>query len=188
MAKTPTSRPRPAPAQPADCGPSPVPSVPAAPPALPPEDPAVRVLRRFRVVFNTVKAHLRAVEKKAGIAGAQVWALSVLAERPGIGVGELARAMDVHQSTASNLLKPLLEAGLALAERTGKDRRAVQLTITPAGQKVLRKAPGPFTGVLPEALARLDKRTLARLDRDLEKVVEALGADQEKKNLPLGNP
>jgi len=50
-------------------------------------DPASRVLRRFRLVFNAVKSHFRAVERKAGISGAQLWALSVVHGHPGIGVG-----------------------------------------------------------------------------------------------------
>lgn len=150
--------------------------------------PAARVLRRFRLVFNTVKSHLRAVEKKAGVAGAQVWALSVVAAHPGIGVGALARAMDIHQSTASNLLKPLLERGLLAADRSGSDRRAVQLNITPQGARVLRKAPGPFTGVLPDALQRLDAATLKRLDRDLGRLIQVLGGDERAANVPLGQP
>lgn len=148
----------------------------------------MRVLRRFRLVFNTVKTHFREVEKKAGAAGAQVWALSVVAGQPGIGVGALARAMDIHQSTASNLLKPLLERGLVTAGRSGTDRRAVQLAITAQGRRVLRKAPGPFSGVLPDALARLDAATLARLERDLGKLIEVLGADAKKERIPLGQP
>lgn len=152
-------------------------------------EPATRVLRRFRLVFNTVKTHFRAVEKKAGLAGAQVWALSVVADDPGIGVGGLARAMDIHQSTASNLLKPLLERGLLAARRDGADRRAVQLHLTAAGARILRKAPGPFTGVLPDALASLDGATLARLDRDLGKLIEVLeGGDARSARLPLGQP
>ena len=149
-------------------------------------EPAARVLRRFRLVFNTVKSHFRAVEKKAGVSGAQVWALSVVAGEPGIGVGALARAMDVHQSTASNLLKPLLEGGLVAAERSGSDRRAVHLRITPQGLRVLKKAPGPFSGVLPDALAHLDAATLARLDRDLGKLVEVLGVPARGAKVPLG--
>jgi len=152
------------------------------------DEPTTRVLRRFRLVFNTVKTHFRAVEKKAGVAGAQVWALSVVAAQPGIGVGALAKAMDVHQSTASNLIKPLLESGLLLGERSGSDRRAVQLSITPQGTRVLRRAPGPFAGVLPDALAKLDSATLARLDRDLGKLIEALGVQPHGANLPLHGP
>ena len=151
-------------------------------------EPATRVLRRFRLVFNTVKSHFRTVEKKAGVAGAQVWALSVVAGEPGIGVSALARAMDVHQSTASNLIKPLLEGGLLVAERSGSDRRAVQLRVTAQGARVLRKAPGPFTGVLPDALGHLDAATLARLDRDLGKLIEVLGVGPHGANVPLGKP
>jgi DNA-binding MarR family transcriptional regulator len=151
-------------------------------------EPATRVLRRFRLVFNTVKSHFRTVERKAGVAGAQVWALSVVAGEPGIGVSALARAMDVHQSTASNLIKPLLEGGLLVAERSGSDRRAVQLRVTAQGARVLRKAPGPFTGVLPDALGHLDAATLARLDRDLGKLIEVLGVAPHGANVPLGKP
>jgi DNA-binding MarR family transcriptional regulator len=151
-------------------------------------EPASRVLRRFRLVFNAVKTHFREVEKKAGLAGAQVWALSVVRDHPGIGVGELAKAMDIHQSTASNLLKSLLEQGMVAADRTGSDRRAVQLHVSTKGLKVLRKAPGPFTGVLPDALAQLDRLTLARLDRDLGRLIELLDGDKRGEAIPLGQP
>jgi DNA-binding MarR family transcriptional regulator len=148
-------------------------------------DPPARVLRRFRLVFNAVKSHFRAVETRAGISGAQLWALSVVQAQPGLGVGDLARAMDIHQSTASNLLRALVERNLVVAERGGSDRRAVQLKVTARGTRVLAKAPGPFTGVLPEALARLDPRTLARLDRDLARVIAELGVDEQAANVPM---
>jgi DNA-binding MarR family transcriptional regulator len=152
-----------------------------------PPDPSARVLRRFRLVFNAVKTHFRQVEKKAGVGGAQLWALSVIRDTPGIGVGELARAMDIHQSTASNLVRSLLETSLIAAAKEGADRRAVQLTLLPAGARVLRRAPGPFTGVLPTALRGLDAATLKRLDRDLGKLIESLGADERGEGIPLGD-
>lgn len=149
-------------------------------------EPAARVLRRFRLVFNAVKTHFQQVERRAGVGGAQLWALSIIHARPGLGVNELARAMDVHQSTASNLVKALAERELIVAAREGPDRRAVQLSMLPAGRKVLRQAPGPFTGVLPQALAGLDAKTLARLDADLARLIAALGADERGANIPLG--
>ncbi len=150
-------------------------------------DPSARVLRRFRLVFNAVKTHFRAVETKAGISGAQLWALSVVHDHPGIGVSELARAMDVHQSTASNLLRVLIDEGMVVAGRDGEDRRSVQLKTTPRGARALSKAPGPFTGVLPDALGRLDARTLARLDRDLGRLIEELGADERGAGILIGS-
>jgi DNA-binding MarR family transcriptional regulator len=156
------------------------------PEAAPAADSAHKVLRRFRVVFNAVKAHFRAVETKAGISGAQLWALSVIDGRPGVGVSELARAMDVHQSTASNLLRALQDAKMVESAREGDDRRAVQLYLTPRGQKTLAKAPGPFEGILPDALGKLDEKTLARLDRDLSSLIRLLRPELRDKNVLLG--
>lgn len=149
-------------------------------------DPATQVLRRFRLVFNAVKTHFQQVEKKAGVGGAQLWALSIIRATPGLGMNDLAKAMDVHQSTASNLVRALVERELVMATKEGPDRRTVQLAILPEGNKVLRKAPGPLTGVLPQALASLDAKTLARLDSDLAKLITALDADERGANIPLG--
>jgi len=144
------------------------------------------VLRRFRQVFKAVKSHFQQVEKEVGLGGAQVWALSTVRANPGIGVGELARAMDIHQSTASNLARSLIERALIAAEREGADRRAVQLHVLPAGARLLRKAPEPFSGVLPNALRRLDEQSLQRLNDDLARLIAQLGeTDARARRMPL---
>lgn len=147
--------------------------------------PEVRVLRRFRLVFNAVKTHFQHVEKRAGVGGAQLWALSVIRAHPGIGVNSLASLMDIHQTTASNLVKALVTADMIAAEKNAPDRRAVQLRILPAGTRVLKKAPGPFAGVLPDALATLDAKTLERMDHDLALLIAALNADERAAGIPL---
>jgi DNA-binding MarR family transcriptional regulator len=152
------------------------------------DEAATLVLRKLRRVFNSIKGHFRDVEKKAGVAGAQVWALSVIRDKPGVGVNELARAMDIHQSTASNLIKPLIERGMVVAGRAENDRRALHLKITARGTAVLKKAPAPVTGVLPDALSKLDLETLVRLDQDLTGLIAILGADRRSERMPLGQP
>jgi DNA-binding MarR family transcriptional regulator len=144
-----------------------------------------QVLRQFRVVFNAVKTHFRHVEQAAGVGGAQVWALSVIRDRPGIGVKELAGTLDIKQSTASNLVRALLGRDLVAATRDGPDRRTVALHLQDAGAAVLARAPGPFAGVLPDALGELDAATLARLEADLGRLITLLGADAEAGNVPL---
>lgn len=148
-------------------------------------DAPARTLRRFRQVFSAVRTHFLQVEKRAGVGGAQFWALGLIQERPGLGVTELSRAMHVHQSTASNLVRSLVERELVRTAREGSDRRAVQLHLQPAGQLVLERAPGPYAGVLPQALAKLDGATLARLEADLGVLVEALDVDPDAPATPL---
>lgn len=150
------------------------------------DEPAIRVLRRFRLVFNAVKTHFQQVEKRVGVGGAQLWALSIVHDRPGIGVNELAKSMDIRQSTASNLVKTLISRELVVATRSGVDRRNVQLSALPAGHEMLLRAPGPHTGVLPQALASLDAQTLERLDEDLTQLIAALRTDDRDAKVPLG--
>jgi DNA-binding MarR family transcriptional regulator len=147
---------------------------------------ASNVLRQFRVVFNAVKTHFQQVEKRAGVGGAQVWALSIIGAQPGLGVNELARAMDVRQPTASNLVRSLAEQELIEIRKDGRDRRAVQLHLLPGGQRVLLRAPGPFAGVLPMALTSLDAQALQRLERDLGALIKLLDADTNAAGIPLG--
>lgn len=164
-------------------------AAPAAPdeplPNIDRQEPAVRVLRRFRVVFNAVRTDFQQVERHLGLGGAQAWALGVVGQRPGIGVGELAREMDIHQSTASNLLRQLVARELVETRPHPTDRRAVCLHARPAGEALLAQWAGPFSGVLPRALAGLDDDTLRRLDADLGRLVELLGADPGAAARPL---
>lgn len=164
-------------------------NIPVQPSAPADEDrlAATRVLRQFRIVFNAVKTHFRQVEKSAGIGGAQLWALSVIQGAAGIGVNDLARALDIHQSTASNLVKTLLERGLITASRGDADSRVVSLQVLPAGVAVLDRAPAPFAGLLPNALAELDPAILARLELDLDQLIRAIKADAAAAKTPMAD-
>lgn len=148
--------------------------------------PEHRVLRQFRIVFNAVKTHFRQVERDCGLGGAQLWALSVIARQPGLGATGLSRALDIHQSTASNLVRGLVERGYVVARRESMDRRNVALYILPEGEQVLARSPAPFSGVLPDALAALDEATLLRLETDLARLISQLGVDESAAGIPLG--
>jgi DNA-binding MarR family transcriptional regulator len=143
-------------------------------------DAPKRVLRKFRLVFNTVKTHFQHIEKKVGIGG-------VIASNKGIGVSDLAIALDIHQTTASNLVRGLVNLEMVSVKKEGVDRRTVQLHLLPAGVKILKKAPAPFSGVLPHALEQLDNKTLERLDHDLAKLMCLLDTDASAARIPLGH-
>ena len=145
------------------------------------------VLRQFRVVFNAVRTHFRQVEKKVGIGGAQVWALNVIGQAPGCGVNDLARAMDIHQTTASNLVRQLVKRGLVRVDKSNSDRRSVHLQLELAGRAVLLASPGPYEGVLPEALNQLPPQTLAQLQCSLGELIQLLQVDESAAGIPLAD-
>jgi DNA-binding MarR family transcriptional regulator len=137
------------------------------------EERARDALRRFRVVFSTVKKHFQDIQSKCGVSGAQLWAISELATLPGLRVTELAHAMSVHQSTASNLVGELEEKGFVRKER-GADQRVVRLYLTEQGNKLVACAPKPMMGVLPDALQRLPEDVLNSLTANMDILIAAM--------------
>jgi len=131
----------------------------------------LEVLEQFRIIIRSVRRHYEDVERRAGLSGAQLWALAEVAERPGVQVGELARALAVHPSTASNLARRLQSLGLVRRERKGRDQRHVQLFTTAKGERRLARAPRPSIGVLQQALSELPERRLGDLHRALARVI-----------------
>ena len=149
-------------------------------------NPALDALQRFRIIFGAVRQHFRAVEQACGVSGAQVWVLAALEETPGLKVSQLAKALAIHASTASNLLDKVESAGLIRRERSLKDQRVVQLYLTEKGAAALARAPRPFTGVLPHALGKLPEETLVRLNADLQEVIAHMTlADTKAAHKPL---
>jgi DNA-binding MarR family transcriptional regulator len=146
---------------------------------------SARVLRQFRLIFSSIRRHFQTIEKIAGVGGAQIWALSLIAQTPGMAVTQLAHAMDIHQSTASNLVRALLKAGFIHNEKSAHDKRVAELYPLPEGLKLLKKVPGPYTGVLPTALDELVPETLSNLERDLDALIKKLDVDEASAQTPM---
>lgn len=144
-----------------------------APAGAPPAG-AVQALKSFRIIFRSVRQHFHEVERRCGVSGSQLWALSVVVAAPGIRVKDLAQAMAVHQSTASNLVEQLSRQALIRRERDRIDHRIVQLFPNDAGRTVIERAPKPLSGLLPDALARLDPARLAVLNELLAEVLSGM--------------
>jgi DNA-binding MarR family transcriptional regulator len=148
---------------------------------------AMSVLGQFRLIFRSAKKHFQWVQDRTGIRGAQLWVLAELQRRPGIRVTELARAMGVHQSTASNLIDPLEKRGLIQRDRSSHDQRVVHLSLTRTGRDTLARAPLPLEGVLPDALKRLGQADLLALQARLDKLARLMRVrDAAGKGIPLG--
>ncbi len=143
------------------------------------------VLRQFRMVFGAVRSHFKQIEKLVGLGGAQVWALSVVQKHPGLSLGELARRLDVHQSTASNLVKGLVGKGLVQMEKDALDKRQLHLQVTEQALRLLAQVPGPVEGLLPHALARLPESSLNKLQRELSELIKVLKVDESAATIPL---
>ncbi len=132
------------------------------------------LLRKFRVLFSSIKAHYREMEKQCGSSGSQLWALAEITRTPGIRVSELAHAMLVHPSTASNLVERLVELGFVKKQRAAGDQRVVQLRVTATGKSLLGRTPGPSVGLLLHALENMSGDSIEMLSISMDALIAQL--------------
>ena len=146
----------------------------------------VAVLRSFRIIYGSVRRHFRQVQQSCGLSGSQVWILHEIRRAEGIGVSELAARLSVHQSTCSLLVNKLVRAKHVVKTKSSVDQRRVGLAVTGRGRQVLRRAPGPPEGMLPEAVSALPAARLRTLLKDLRALIKELDvADEHAADVPL---
>jgi DNA-binding MarR family transcriptional regulator len=74
----------------------------------------------------------------------------------------------------SNLIDQLARAKHLRRERSDVDLRAVRLYLTRSGERVVKTAPQPARGVLPDALESLKAKQLQQLDAQLAELLQAM--------------
>jgi len=141
------------------------------------------VLDAIRRILRVIRLASARVERQTGVSAAQLILLHRLAERPAGSVNELAARVHADQSSVSVLVRRLVERGLISRRRSGRDARRVELSLSPSGRALARRAPpAPQQRVL-EALAGLTAARQRRLAALLGELVERLGASGEPADL-----
>lgn len=148
---------------------------------------ALHVLMQFRQAANSAKQHFRWIGDQCGISGVHVWALWELSENPGARVSDLASALAIHQSTASNLLEKLSREGLVRRERGRGDQRVASLFVTASGAALLKRAPSPVRAMLLEALCGMPDSALKQLEGLLARLLKRMKVDPGASRKPLSD-
>ena len=129
------------------------------------------VLDSVRLIVQTLRISSRAAERDVGVSAAQLFVLTKLAAagRP-LSVGELAGRTLTHQSSVSVVVQKLEKRRLVARTRSRSDARRVELSLTPAARKILRKAPQAAQDKILDAVAAMPaarRKQLADLLADL---------------------
>jgi DNA-binding MarR family transcriptional regulator len=140
------------------------------------EQDAAEVVRNLRRLFKAIHEHSKAILRKTGFSGPQVWALTILRTEPGLSLGELADRLFAHPSTVSGIVDRLERRGAIRRAVDPLDGRGIRLSLTALGRRLLRRSPSPFQVGLRRALEDLPSSQLRQLRRGLEQVVEHTSA------------
>lgn len=126
-------------------------------------------------LVRTVQNGMQNIDDTHGLSGSQLWALWQISARPGLRVSELASALHIKPSTASNLLDKLELRDLVRRERRDADNRVVRLQLTAAGVEMVRDIPGPMRGRLRGALGKMPLPVLVKLRQGMASLLELMG-------------
>lgn len=137
------------------------------------------VINSIRQIVHALQLGSCEAQKEVGLSGAQLFVLQTLAESSAMSVNDLAARSYTHQSSVSAVVSRLVDAKLVRRLRSPDDARRVELTVTPAGRRVLKS-----NIVMPQhrlfaALERFPKAKLAELRSSLEQVVSLSKMDSK---------
>jgi DNA-binding MarR family transcriptional regulator len=139
-------------------------------------DPTL-LANRLRPVLLQLNRQLRREIHSLGVTGGQVSLLVQIKYRPGIGIRELAALERMSVPGMSKFISRLEEAGLVQRAQVEGDQRRVGLTLTTAGQKVLRSVKSKRTAWLAARLRDLDPEELEAIDAAIEPLAHLLAED-----------
>ena len=106
--------------------------------------------------------------------GARLSALSVLVYGGTQSLGSLARIERVAAPTMTRIVDALVRDGLVTRVEDPDDRRAIRLTVTPAGRDLMERGRARRIRHLAADLSTLDEEELAVLERAVD-LLAALG-------------
>jgi DNA-binding MarR family transcriptional regulator len=137
------------------------------------------VANRLRPVLLKLNRELRHEVHSLGVTGGQVSLLVQIKYHPGIGMRELAALERISVPGMSKFVGRLEEAGLVERAPVEGDQRRIGLTLTPAGQRVLRSVKSKRTAWLAERLRQLDPDELEAIDAAIEPLAHLLDENAE---------
>jgi DNA-binding MarR family transcriptional regulator len=128
----------------------------------------VDVANRLRPVLLQLVRELRREVHPLGVTGGQVSLLVQIKRHARIGVRELAALERVSPAAISGAVDRLERAGLVRRQIDAADRRRQGLTVSQAGERVLRAVKRRRTAWLASKLERLSPEELEAIDAAIE--------------------
>lgn len=139
----------------------------------------VAIADRLRPVLLRASRELRRETREVGVSPEQISLLALIKYNPGIGVRDLAARERVSAPAMSNHVDRLERDGLVSRTPHESDRRRVGLTLTDAGQRMLRRVRSRRTAFLASRLRDLNSRELAAIEAAVEPLAHLVHMGEE---------
>jgi len=132
-------------------------------------------MRLLWALAHTMQSRSKRMEAELGVTGPQRLVLRILGRSPGVPAGALARAMCVHPSTLTGVLRRLQSRGLVDRKKDRSDGRRALLVLTAAGKKLDAQHAGSVEAAVRRTLARVEKNELETARKVVTMLTDELG-------------
>ena len=132
------------------------------------------IILSLKVISQYLQRYSKSLEKEFDLSAAQLLALWSIKDAQKLRVSDIAKALSIHLSTASNMLDKIEHKKLIKRVREGKDMRVVYIRLTKRGENLLSKTPHPSQGKLAMALRIMGDREINSLSRNLGNLILSL--------------
>ncbi len=130
----------------------------------------------LRKVIRAIDLDSHRLEHRHGVTAPQLLVLATVRDHPGLGLGDVARIVQLSPSTVVGIIDRLEERALIERCRDAVDRRRIQLALLPKGRTVLDAGPKPLQTALIARFERLPESDQARMLAALHQLTDLLHA------------
>ena len=151
------------------------------PDTLPPLGNTLDFMRLLWSLAHGLQSRSKRMEADLGITGPQRLVIRILGRSPGASAGTLARAMCVHPSTLTGVLKRLEKQRLIERTRDQHDGRRALLILSAKGKKLDANKSGTIEGVVRRCLETLPASQVHAASALLRTLAEYLDPEPPRK-------
>jgi DNA-binding MarR family transcriptional regulator len=142
-------------------------------------DPIASSVASIRRLVRVLRLTARRTQSVAGITAAQLFVLQQFDGDASLSLNQLAARTLTDRSSVADVVDRLEAQRLVDRDVDPSDRRRAAIRITPAGRRILSRAPDAPTTTLIAALKALSPRDRVALAESLIRLNTALGAANE---------
>ena len=146
-------------------------------PARPAAGEVAELVERVHEVMKASVHRLGPTLAAEGVTMGQFWALHLVSSSAPASVSAIARHLGVSAPTVCGSLDQLEAGGLLRRERSTRDRRAVELSLTPRGRRVEARLWGRIAREMQAAATGIPAPDVAAAVRVFRALGERLGAE-----------
>lgn len=137
----------------------------------------------IRRIVRALRVSAQRTQRRVGVSAAQLFVLAQLEPERELSLGDLADRTLTDRTSVAAVIERLVTGGLVVREWSTEDLRRAAVRITPAGRRLLRRAPEAPTTKLITALESLPASTLEMLGAGLTELTDAMGLSADPARL-----